>query len=75
MNDNEKKMNDNDSLTIVRVFTEFYMPNFYGVEFNKNVDAQEFPHNEMWLRATDELDAVRQVHDAIANGEIKEVTV
>jgi hypothetical protein len=68
-------MSDTNSLTIVRVVEDDFIPNFYHVMFDKNVDAEEVPHNVWWLRATDELDAVRQVHDAIANGEIKEVTV
>jgi hypothetical protein len=67
-------MSNATSLVITRVFRE-YLPNLFAVEFNKNIDAKEFPHNEMWLQAIDELDAVRIANEMVANGEIKEVTV
>ena len=68
-------MSDDNSLTIVRVTKDFIIPSFYHVVFNKNVDAEEAPHNVFWLRAKDELDAVRQVHEMVASGDIKEVTL
>jgi hypothetical protein len=69
-------MSDATSLTIVRVDLddEWLLPSMYEVEFNKAV-SDEAPHNLLFLRATDELDAMRQVHEMITNGEIKEVTL
>lgn len=68
-------MSDATSLTIVRVIKDLLLPKFYAVYFNKPIDATEAPYNLYWLQASDELDAVRQVHEMVANGEIKEVTV
>jgi hypothetical protein len=68
-------MNDNDSLVITRVTRDDLLPNFYSVVFNKNIDATDVPCNVFWLRANDELDAVCQVREMVASGEIKEVTL
>jgi len=69
-------MSDTNSLTIVRVVldNEWLLPNMYEIEFNKAV-SEEAPHNLLFLRADDELDAVRIANEMVANGEIKEVTV
>lgn len=68
-------MTKTDSLTIVSVGKDGLLPNFYWVEFNKPIDGQEHPHNEYWLQAKDELDAMRIANELVASGDIKEVTL